>query len=260
MNANPFRFEPVPAPADGDGIAPAATPREQLKTRLAAAFRLLHQLGMSLGVAGHLSARDPEHEDRFWVNPFGVGYGEMRASLLSLVTLEGVVLEGGPINAAAFAIHAAVHRARPDVACVAHGHPEHATAWCALGRPLDPINQDVCALYGDHAVFEEDSGLVLGLDEGARIAAALGGQKALLLRNHGPLTVGRGVEEALWWFVLIERSARIQLLAEAAGRVHALPPEQARGIARGIGTSAFGAFQGRPLLRQVLRSQPEVAS
>ncbi|MFT4066354.1 class II aldolase/adducin family protein [Paraburkholderia sp.] len=233
-----------------DAHADPAARRERLRHTAACAFRYLASLRMNIGVSGHLSVRDPVRSDCFWVNPFGVGYGVMRAGDLTLVSHDGAVLEGRAINAAAFAIHAQIHRARPDVACVVHGHPEHATAWCALNRPLDPINQDVCALYDEHCVYGEDSGLVVDMSEGERIAQALGARKAALLRNHGPLTVGQSIEEALWWFVLIERSARIQLLAEAAGTPTQLSVGAARSIARGIGTPAFGHFQGATCLAE----------
>ncbi|MGF6767991.1 ribulose-5-phosphate 4-epimerase/fuculose-1-phosphate aldolase [Paraburkholderia sp. GAS199] len=261
MDRNPFVFAPVSPASSADAAnetqADPVAQRERVRQTAACAFRYLASLRMNIGVSGHLSIRDPIRSDCFWVNPFGVGYGLMRADDLSLVSHDGAVLEGRTINAAAFAIHAQIHRTRPDVACVVHGHPEHATAWCALNRPLDPINQDVCALYDDHCVYVEDSGLVVDMDEGERIARALGSRKAALLRNHGPLTVGRSVEEALWWFVLIERSAGIQLLAEAAGVTSKLSADAASSIARGIGTSAFGHFQGATCLAEFAALESE---
>lgn len=250
MNRNPFVFAPVAPSHANDANGDPAGLRERRKRTASAAFHLLASLHMNLGVSGHLSVRDPVRADCFWVNPFGVGYGAMRAADLALVSHDGDVIEGHAINAAAFAIHAQIHRARPEVVCVVHGHPPHATAWCALGRLLDPINQDVCALYDDHCVYAQDSGLIVELSEGERIAGALGARKAALLRNHGPLTVGRSVEEALWWFLLIERSARIQILAEAAGKPSLLPSQTAHSIAQGIGSPAFGHFQGSTCLAE----------
>lgn len=226
--------------------------RTHVKVHLAAGFRLFAKLGLNIGVAGHITARDPALPDHFWVNPFGVAYEAMRPQDLSLVRHDGTLVEGEPVNAAAFAIHSEIHRARPDVVCAAHGHPVHGTAWAALARPLDPIGQDVCAFFEDHVVFDEAMGLVLDLSEGARIASSLSDRKAAILRNHGLLTVGRTVDEALWWFVLMDRCCRMQLLAEAAGTPHHLPDEQARDIARQIGTPAFGWFQCQPLLKSIL--------
>jgi len=241
----PMTFQPAQSPP---APRPGEAGRRDVKTRLAAAFRLLAQHDLGIGVAGHMSARDPERPDCFWVNPFGAAYRTMQADQLSLVRHDGVLVEGAPINAAAFAIHGEVHRARRDVNCVVHGHPVHGTAWAALGRALDPINQDVCAFYEDHVVFGEATGLVVDTSEGARIAAALGSAKAAILRSHGLLTVGLTIDAALWWFVLMERCCRIQLLAESAGTPAQIPAEQARSIARQIGTPEFGWFQCQPLL------------
>ena len=121
------------------------------------------------------------------------------------------------MNTAAFAIHSAVHAARPDVIAAAHSHSLYGKAWSSLGRLLDPLTQDACAFYDDHALFDDFTGVVLDQSEGKRIAHALGDRKAVILRNHGLLTVGHSVDEAVWWFVTMERTCQAQLLAEAAG-------------------------------------------
>ncbi|KTT27691.1 hypothetical protein NS331_01175 [Pseudacidovorax intermedius] len=243
--ANPFKFQ---ASARPPVLGATEDARANAKVRLAAAFRLLGTLGLNTGVAGHLTVRDPVLPDHFWVNAFGRPYASMRPDDLTLVRHSGDVVHGRAINAAAFAIHAELHRARPDVHCVVHGHPVHGTAFAALGRRLLPINQDVCAVSEDHVVYGEPSGLVVELDEGRRIAEALATHKAAILLNHGLLTVGQTVDEAVWWFILMDRSCQIQLLAEAAGTPRVLPPDVARGIARQIGTAAFGWFQCQPLI------------
>lgn len=249
---NPLEFKATSMPPTFDD---ALEHRAHIKAHLAAGFRLFARLGLNIGVAGHITARDPLWPDHFWVNSFGAPYASMRAEHLSLVRHDGRLVEGAAINAAAFAIHSEIHRARPDVVCAAHGHPLHGTAWSAMGRLLDPIGQDVCAFYEDHALFEEDTGLVLELSEGARIAQTLEGKKAVLLRNHGLLTVGRTVDEALWWFVLMERCCQMQMMTQALGQPHLIPPAQARAIAAHIGTAQFGWFQCQPLLQPLLRDE-----
>ena len=125
--------------------------RRHRKERLAAAFRLFGRFGFDEGVAGHITARDPEHADHFWVNPFGMNFSHIRVSDLVLVNDQGEVVEGnGGVNTAAFAIHGQVHAARPDVVAAAHAHSIYGKSWSALGKMLDPITQDVCAFYGDH--------------------------------------------------------------------------------------------------------------
>ena len=169
------------------------------KQRLAAGFRLFSKFGFDEGVAGHITARDPEFEDRFWVNPFGMHFGQIRVSDLLLVNHAGEVVEGDrPVNQAAFAIHSQVHAARPDVVAAAHSHSVYGKAWSSLGRVLDPITQDSCSFYDDHSVFDDFTGVVLDTEEGKRIAYALGTGKAVILRNHGLLTVGHTVDEAAW--------------------------------------------------------------
>lgn len=145
------------------------------KQRLAGAFRLFARFGFDEGVAGHITVRDPERPDHFWVNPFGQYFGTIRASDLILVNHQGQVVQGnGIVNAAAFAIHAAVHRARPDVVAAAHTHSVYGKAWSALGRLLDPITQDSCIFYNDHALMTDYTGVVLDPEEGRRIAEQLG--------------------------------------------------------------------------------------
>src|SRR6266568_6310907 len=156
------------------------------KQRLAASFRLFGAFGFDEGLAGHITARDPEHLDHFWVNPFGMNFKHIRVSDLICVDSTGEVVEGdATVNRAAFAIHSQVPAARPDVIAAAHSHSLHGKAWSSLGRLLDPITQDACAFYDDHALFDDYTGVVLDTDEGKRIAHALDDNKAVILRNHG---------------------------------------------------------------------------
>ena len=119
------------------------------------------------------------------------------------------------LNQAAFAIHSRIHHARPDVVAAAHSHSVYGKAWSSLGRLLDPLTQDSCAFFEDHGLYDDYTGVVLDTDEGDRIAAALKDKKAVILKNHGLLTVGGSVEEAVYWFVSMERSCQAQILAES---------------------------------------------
>src|SRR6476659_6560899 len=135
--------------------------RRYRKQRLAAAFRLCGHFWFDEGVAGHITARDPELLDHFWVNPLGMNFKQIRVKDLLLVNDRGEVVDGNwPLNRAAFAIHSQVHAARPDVVAAAHAHSLHGKAWSCLRRPLDPLTQDACAFYGDHAVFDDFTGVV----------------------------------------------------------------------------------------------------
>ncbi|MGH9066299.1 MAG: class II aldolase/adducin family protein [Acidimicrobiales bacterium] len=229
------------------------------KQRLAAAFRLFSRFGFNEGIAGHITARDPERPDHFWVNPFGMHFGHISVSDLILVNDAGEVVEGDrPVNTAAFAIHSQVHAARPDVVAAAHAHSIYGKSWSSLGRLLDPITQDVCAFYGDHSLFDDYTGVVLQTEEGKRLAHALGDHKAVILRNHGLLTVGHSVDEAAWWFVTMERSCQAQLLAEAAGRPVLIDPEMAELTQTQVGSHFLGWFSFQPLYDRIVAEQPDL--
>jgi ribulose-5-phosphate 4-epimerase/fuculose-1-phosphate aldolase len=229
------------------------------KQRLAASFRLFSRFGFDEGVAGHITARDPERLDHFWVNPFGMHFGHISVSDLILVNDKGEVVEGDRmVNTAAFAIHSQVHAARPDVVAAAHAHSVYGKTWSTLGRLLDPLTQDVCAFYGDHALFDDYTGVVLDVEEGKRIAHALGDHKAVILRNHGLLSVGHSVDEAAWWFITMERSCQVQLMAEAAGTPVKISPDNAQLTASQVGNHLAGWFGFQPLYDRILREQPDL--
>jgi ribulose-5-phosphate 4-epimerase/fuculose-1-phosphate aldolase len=222
--------------------------------RLAAALRLFGAFGFDEGVAGHITVRDPERPDHFWVNPFGMNFK------LILVNARGEVVEGTwPVNTAAFAIHSQIHAARPDVVAAAHAHSVHGKAWSSLRRPLDPLTQDSCAFYGDHAVFDDYTGVVLDVEEGKRLAHALGPHKALILSNHGLLTVGQtSVDEAAWWFITMERTCQAQLLAEAAGTPVLIDADRAAQTAPQVGPPMAGWRAFQPLYEWIVTVQPEL--
>jgi len=233
--------------------------RQHRKQRLAAAFRLFAKFGFDEGVAGHITARDPEKPDHFWVNPFGMDFSQVRVSDLVLVNHKGEVVEGDmPVNAAAFAIHSQVHAARPDCVAAAHAHSMYGKSWSSLGRLLDPITQDACAFYEDHSIFNDYTGVVLDLEEGRRIGAALGNCKAVILRNHGLLTVGKTVDEAAWWFITMERSCQAQLLAQAVGEPHLITHESAKHTSQQVGSTVAGWFQFQPLYARITKEQPDL--
>ena len=233
-----------------------AEERLHRKQRLAAAFRIFAQWGLGEGAAGHITARDPEFPDTFWVNPFGVHFSRVKVSNLIRVDHNGEVIEGDyPVNRAAFAIHSRVHEARPDAVAAAHTHGIYGRAFSSLGKPLAMINQDVTAFYNDHALYDDYGGVALDLDEGERIATALGPMKAAILRTHGLITVGRTVEEAAWWYISMERSCQVQLLAEAAAHGQPLRtvPEEACKQAYGVtGVPYAGWFQFNLLYEKLL--------
>ncbi len=249
---------PLPSPPKFDNVADERLHRKQ---RLAATFRLFSKFGFDEGVAGHVTARDPEFPDSFWVNPFGVHFSQIKVSNLIRVDHHGNVVEGNlPVNAAAFAIHSNVHSARPDAIAAAHTHGIHGRSWSAFGRTLDPITQDACAFYNDHSVYTDFGGVAVELEEGARIAKALGNNKAVILQNHGLLTIGDSVDAAAWWYIAFERSCQVQLMTEAAANGRPLlhvSPESAKQTYALTGSPYAGWFQFQPLYARILKEQPD---
>ncbi len=188
---------------------------------MAGAFRVFARKGFEEGMAGHISVRDPENPHTFWLNPLGRPWSLMRASDMVLVDYAGTAIGGNlsrPVNSAGFLIHSALHKARPDVNAACHAHSPYGKAWSAFGRRLEMLNQDACVFYGDaQSVYGEFGGVVFDEEEGKRLAESLGTKgKAMVLRNHGLLTVGQTVDEAGYLFTLMERTCQVQLLVEAA--------------------------------------------
>lgn len=236
-----------------------ADERLHRKQQLAIAFRIFGRLKFDEGIAGHISARDPEHPDRFWVNPFGVHFSRMKVSDLLLVDERGRIVEGTrKTNKAAFTIHSAIHDARPDVVAAAHAHSVHGRAWASLGRPLDPIIQESCAFWNDHVVYQEYNGLLVEREEMDLIAAKLGKCRAAILLHHGFLTVGGTVEEAAWWFITMDRAAQMQLLAEAAGTPRIMPDDEAAVAHRQFGNASMARHSFKVLADLVLEQEPDV--
>jgi len=233
--------------------------RRLRKERLAAALRLFGKFGFDEGVAGHITVRDPEHLDHFWVNPMGRSFKQIRVSDLLQVNHKGQVVEGkGLLNGAAFTIHSQIHMAHPEVTAAAHAHSVYGKSWSSLGRLLDPITQDACAFYQQHVLFDDFTGVVLDDSEGTRIAAALGDNKAAILQNHGLLTVGQSVDEAAWWFITMERSCQAQLMAEAVGTPHLIAAEHAAQTLVIVGSHLAGWFSIQPLYDVIVAEQPEL--
>lgn len=177
------------------------------KQHLAAAYRIFADRGFDEGVAGHISVRDPILTDHFWLNPLSMHFSQISVSDLILVDEDGnVVIGDQPINAAAFAIHSEIHKARPDVHAACHAHSVYGKAFSAFGRELDMMTQDSLRFWKSHAVYPQFGGVVFDREEGQRIAQHLGNGKAIILQNHGLLTVGETVDAAAFWFISLDKT------------------------------------------------------
>ena len=230
------------------------------KERLAAAFRLFGRMGFGDGAAGHITVRDPGRPDPFWVNPFGQSFRHVSVSDLVLVGPDGAVVEGdNPVAFAALTIHAAVHNARPDAVAVAHAHSFWGKTFSMLGRPLAPLSQDACAFFEHHSLHDTYTGVVLEAGEGEALARALGPNKAVILRNHGLLTVGGTLDACAWWFISMETCCHSQLAAEASASAPIeVPPEHARLTASQVGSERWGWFSFQPLWDWIAAEEPDL--
>lgn len=213
MNAHPQLHQHDDEPEFSD----LAATRSHRKRRLALAYRLFGARRWGEYGDGHISARDPELIDHFWLLRYGVPFGEATVSDLVLVAPDGSVVDGaGEIIAAAYCIHMPIHDARPEVVCVAHTHTGYGTPWSAMAKPFQTICQEALAFHHDHSVFMDGEVSIVSTDGGKRIAAALADTKLVILRNHGLLTVGATIDEAIGWFLMAELVAEVHIKATGA--------------------------------------------
>ncbi|MEU7768183.1 class II aldolase/adducin family protein [Nocardia sp. NPDC049190] len=233
--------------------------RHRRKVAVIGGYRILSRFGLDEGISGHITARDPERTDTFWTAPFGRHFSKVMPDELLHVDSDGTILSGeGPLNRAAFVIHSKVHEARPDVIGAVHAHGLQGKAFSSLHRLLTPITQDACAFYDDHSIYEEYHGVALDEEEGRRIAQALGANKAVILSNHGHLTVGTSVESAVWWYVSMERSMQAELAARAAGEPVTLHDKIAAQTYEAVGTEKVGWFAYSTIIQKIAAEEPEI--
>ncbi|MDJ0786134.1 MAG: class II aldolase/adducin family protein [Myxococcota bacterium] len=222
--------------------------RAKRKRAVALGYRILAaQRWGDLG-DGHISARDPERTDCFWMLRYGVSYHAATVADLVLVDADGKLAEGeGVINRAAYYIHHPILMARPDAVSATHVHTGWGTPFSAEVRPILPISQESCIFFEDHAIFDDEEVQVQSTEGGRRIAQALGDTRAIILRNHGLLTVGPNVEEAVGSFVHMERVAEVHMKARDARPIsdEAARFAQADLVSHGAGKVAFWALVAR---------------
>lgn len=218
-------------------IDPAAG-RVHRKRRLALAYRVFGALHWGEQGDGHISARDPERTDCFWLLRYGVPFSESTVRDLVLVGPDGSLVEGeGEVNPAAYYIHWPVHEARPDIVSAVHTHTPYGTPWSACAEPFSMICQEAVAFHNSHVMFDDGEADIQNLGGGKRIGAALGEAKLAILRNHGLLTVGGSIDEAMGWYLMAERVAEVHCKAP---RPQPISDEDARRVATTIDTPEQG--------------------
>ncbi len=238
---------------------------EEARVDLAAALRLAVRFDLHEGIDNHFSYALPGMDDRFLLHPYGLHWSEVTAGDIMVVDQEGQVVEGeGEVEISAFAIHSRIHTQHPRARCVLHTHMPYATALTAVedGR-LEPINQNALRFYGDVAYDDDYGGLANDLEEGDRIAAALGDKRVAFLANHGVIVVGATIAGAFDDLYFLERACRLQVLAMATGRPlkrvgENLAADTAALFRRNNG-GPYGETHFAALKRQLDREEPDYA-
>ena len=214
--------------APGGGSSSWSEAERQVRQDLAAAYRLVALYGMDDSIYTHISARVPDAQDQFLINPFGMLFRDITASSLVKIDLNGRLVEPSEhdVNPAGFTIHSAVHAARHDAVCVLHTHTVAGVAVSSLACGLQPCNQWALQFH-QRVTYHDFEGIALNHDERARLVADLGTtSRALILRNHGLVTLGRSVAEAFILMHNLERACRVQVAIQGTGEaIHPVPED-----------------------------------
>jgi ribulose-5-phosphate 4-epimerase/fuculose-1-phosphate aldolase len=238
---------------------PSDNPEWVTRTHLAACYRLCALNQWDDLIYTHISAAIPGEPEHYLINPFGMQFDEITASSLLKVNVQGELLpdQSGMVNPTGFAIHGAIHRARPDAHCVMHLHNTAGIAVSAQRDGLLPLSQHAMRFMG-HLGYHDYEGLALTESEGARLVAHLGSNPAMLLRNHGTLTVGRTIAEAYVVMATLIKACEIQVAALSSPDL--ITPEPAIVLTAAADLHDFGAEEGilewPALLRKLDRINP----
>lgn len=210
--------EPFRTDSGEPAFVDAMASRRHRMRRTALAYRLFGAYHWGEQGDGHISARDPERTDCFWLLRYGVPFGAATVADLVLVGPGGTIVDANGnadagINISAYNIHWPIHEARPDIVCAAHTHTPYGTPWSANAEPFQQIVQEATSFFECHSVYDGEDVNVQSTDGGKRIAVALGEGHGVILRNHGLLTVGGTIDEAIGWFIMMERVAEVHVKA-----------------------------------------------
>ena len=200
---------------------PCSAQEWEARKELAAAYRLMALFDLDDSIYTHISVRVPGRHDQFLINPYGMLFRDITASSLVKVGLDGQLVEPSDydVNPAGFTIHSAIHSAREDALCIVHTHTIGGVAVASMACGLQPCNQWALQFY-QRVAYHDYEGIALNHEERERLVRDMGPEhKALILRNHGLLTVGTSVAEAFILMVNLERACRVQLAIQSSGQI-----------------------------------------
>lgn len=189
------------------------------RLELAACYRIFDHLGWSESVYNHISVKVPDEEGAFLINPYGLLYSEVCASNLVKIDIEGNTLDGSPypVNKAGFTQHGYFHAHVPWAHAICHSHTTATMAVCSMEGGLRPVNFYACNFIG-RLSYHDFEGITVRGEEGARLVANLGDNRILMLRNHGPVILGRSIPEIFIQHWALQRACEVQLATMAAGQ------------------------------------------
>jgi ribulose-5-phosphate 4-epimerase/fuculose-1-phosphate aldolase len=217
----------------------------RLRIDLAACYRQVAHFGWDDLVFTHISARIPGPEHHFLINPYGLLFEEITASSLVKVDADcnKIIDSPFPVNPAGFTIHSCIHAAREDAQCVLHTHTRAGVAVSAQKAGLLPISQQSTTVL-PFLAYHDYEGIALRDDEKPRLVADLGTKKALILRNHGLLTVGRSVPDAFLTMYFLESACKIQIDAQRGGELTLIDPRILEGMEQTMKVASAGQGPG----------------
>lgn len=243
----------------------ADTPEElraRRKLELAAAYRLFGRWGFSEGVAGHISVRDPLRPDAFWTARYAMHHRLVKVSNLLLVKNDGseVLVGEGPVHPAAITIHGGLLDLRPELVSVAHAHSDYGRVLSATGGEIEMLTQDACVFFEAVSYLDEYGGPAVETRECENISQALGDGSAVILGNHGLLTVGTSAAECAWKFFLLEKVCKVQAVANASGLPRTtLPIDVVKKTAATIGSTEAAEMAFHSELGWICTAEPDLA-
>jgi len=230
----------------------------QIRVDLAACYRLMAHYGMTEMIANHISMRLPGSHDEFLLNPYGMLYEQMTASSMIRIDVEGKVLFNATdygINQAGYVIHSAIHKARHDVGCVIHTHTLPGMTVSAMKTGLLPLAQSAMRFLD--VAYHDFEGVAIRLDEQERLVASLGMREAMVLRNHGLLTVGPTIAECFNNMWRLERACQLQVMALSCNTELQMPsPESIKFTHEAIRGLHLGRREWPALLRKLDQIDP----
>ena len=217
---------------------------QQIRTDLAAVFRLIVQFDMHESVANHLSAAVSEDGKMFLMNRKWMHFSKVTASNLQLLDSEdaSIMQSDEAPDPSAWNIHGNIHKSREDARVLLHVHPTYATALSTLKDPrILPIDNNTARFFNRVAYDTDFGGIVLDDDEGERVATTLGQHKVMMMGNHGVSVIAETVADAFESLYYLEKACKTMVLAYSTGQpINVMNEELAEQTA-----ASWDAFKGQ---------------